>query len=356
MSAIVKSGVPGKVPATNQLEYGQLALNYADQDIYYKDNENAVSSIFTNLYGGYRNQLSNGGFDIWNAGTSFTAISGYGPDRWRHTAGSRSSSRQNFSDAERLLYGSRYFYRMDTTVGGATFDNSIFQTNEGHHLAGKYVTVSLLCKTSIASTVNVQIRQYNNIGGTYNSIDGVAIATTTSWQRYTFTLLVPLPNGTIGDSPMWWLSIVFPGTAMVMDMAQIQVELGKKFRGFEHRPTAIDQSICDRYFYSWNPNAIGSVFGTGYSATTTSPQIYIPFPTRMYKVPTLETSGVASHFAVLHQNTTIVCTALPVIAVSGGTEHCRLILTVASGLTVGQGCMLYCNNTSAFLGFRAETF
>lgn len=42
MSIIVKSGVPGKVPTAAQLEYGQLALNYADQKIYFKNNSNQV--------------------------------------------------------------------------------------------------------------------------------------------------------------------------------------------------------------------------------------------------------------------------------------------------------------------------
>lgn len=44
MSVIVKSGVAGKVPTTAQLEYGQLALNYADQKLYFKNSSNLVKS------------------------------------------------------------------------------------------------------------------------------------------------------------------------------------------------------------------------------------------------------------------------------------------------------------------------
>lgn len=45
MSIIVKSGVPGKVPTSAQLEYGQLALNYADQKIYFKNSANQLTRI-----------------------------------------------------------------------------------------------------------------------------------------------------------------------------------------------------------------------------------------------------------------------------------------------------------------------
>lgn len=45
MSIIVKSGVPGKVPTSNQLDYGQLAINYADQRIYFKNSANQLTRI-----------------------------------------------------------------------------------------------------------------------------------------------------------------------------------------------------------------------------------------------------------------------------------------------------------------------
>lgn len=45
MSIIVKSGVPGKVPTSAQLDYGQLALNYADQKIYFKNSSNQIVQI-----------------------------------------------------------------------------------------------------------------------------------------------------------------------------------------------------------------------------------------------------------------------------------------------------------------------
>lgn len=47
MSVIVKSGVPGKVPTANQLDYGQIAINYADQKLYFKNSSNVLAQIAT---------------------------------------------------------------------------------------------------------------------------------------------------------------------------------------------------------------------------------------------------------------------------------------------------------------------
>jgi hypothetical protein len=40
-----KSSVAGKIPAISDLEFGELALNYADGKLFYKDSNNAVQSF-----------------------------------------------------------------------------------------------------------------------------------------------------------------------------------------------------------------------------------------------------------------------------------------------------------------------
>lgn len=40
-----KSSVTGRVPTTSDLEYGELALNYADGRLYYKNSNNAIASL-----------------------------------------------------------------------------------------------------------------------------------------------------------------------------------------------------------------------------------------------------------------------------------------------------------------------
>ena len=40
-----KSSVPTKVPLSSDLEYGELALNYADGKLYYKNTSNIVTPL-----------------------------------------------------------------------------------------------------------------------------------------------------------------------------------------------------------------------------------------------------------------------------------------------------------------------
>jgi hypothetical protein len=40
-----KSSQPGKVPTTSDLQYGEVALNYADGKLFYKNANNEIDSI-----------------------------------------------------------------------------------------------------------------------------------------------------------------------------------------------------------------------------------------------------------------------------------------------------------------------
>jgi len=67
---IKRSSVTGKVPTTGDLEYGELAINYADGIIYYKDSLNQIkkfidSDAIATLIG----NIETGGVDLSNYAT-----------------------------------------------------------------------------------------------------------------------------------------------------------------------------------------------------------------------------------------------------------------------------------------------
>lgn len=79
MSIIVKSGVPGKIPTASQLDYGQLALNYADQKIYFKNSSNVITEFTSSFTGdlgtnklSFSNYVSTDGHLLLYAGTTAT--------------------------------------------------------------------------------------------------------------------------------------------------------------------------------------------------------------------------------------------------------------------------------------------
>lgn len=46
-----KSSVPSKAPLPGDLSYGELALNYADGQLYYKDSNNEVKPLINKIVG-----------------------------------------------------------------------------------------------------------------------------------------------------------------------------------------------------------------------------------------------------------------------------------------------------------------
>lgn len=55
-----KSSVVGKIPQVSDLEYGELALNYADNRLYFKGSDNTINSFIAGGAGGSSNVLVNG--------------------------------------------------------------------------------------------------------------------------------------------------------------------------------------------------------------------------------------------------------------------------------------------------------
>lgn len=78
-----RSGVVGKVPTTADLDYGELAINYADGVIYYKNAENQITSFSTGSSSGSGSTLSTARtvseFTASAAQTSFIPLGGYTP-------------------------------------------------------------------------------------------------------------------------------------------------------------------------------------------------------------------------------------------------------------------------------------
>jgi hypothetical protein len=54
-----KSSIAGRIPSLSDLEYGELAINYADGVLYYKNSSNAIQKISSNAIGVDSNAVFN---------------------------------------------------------------------------------------------------------------------------------------------------------------------------------------------------------------------------------------------------------------------------------------------------------
>ena len=196
---------------------------------------------------GRRNLLINGGFDVWQRGTSFTPTGGnpYTADRWRVYQSSTSNvtvTKGTESTSSSVPFIN--YIRLDDTIDADTSWIELNQYVEDYsHLINNTVTVSFWAKASY----NIQDGYiYTNAGTTSG-----AYAITTSWTKYQVTL--DLKAGTVASDG--YLRLLLGTQTLVaadsyIDYAQVQLELGKVATPFEHRSYGEELALCQRYFYA----------------------------------------------------------------------------------------------------------
>jgi len=136
----------------------------------------------------------------------------------------------------------------------------------------------------------------------------------------------------------------------------VQWELGKNATEFEHRSYGEELALCQRYYFKIkSEDADNAWYGSGFNYASTTAAGIVNFPVEMRIRPsTLEQSGTASDYVVWHgSNTSTNCSSVPTYA--GATRtNCRVLFTVPSGLTIGQGILLRAANTNSYLAWSTE--
>jgi hypothetical protein len=196
------------------------------------------------------NLLINGGFDLWQRGTSQTT-SGYGSDdRWdnRNTGTTKTHSRQDSTDTERALFSSPYYSRtVVSSVTGASNNCHKFQRIEDvTRLAGKTVTLSFWAKADANKNMSIEFAQIFGTGGssTVDLIGIQKIPLTTTWQRKAVTVSIPstvgktIVSGNIHTSYtvlIFWLdagtdlnyrTVSLGQQSGTFDIAEVKLEIG----------------------------------------------------------------------------------------------------------------------------------
>jgi len=223
----------------------------------------------------FRNKIINGGFDIWQRGTSQTS-SGYGSDdRWfnENLGSTKTASRQTFTLGQTDVPANpKYFSRtVVTSVAGVANYASKKQSIEGvTTFAGQSATLSFWAKADAAKNIAVEFVQAFGTGGspsaTITSIGVTTFALTTTLQRFTVTISIPSISGkTLGTNAddclvaNFWFDAGSNYNARTnslgqqsgtFDIANVQLEAGSSPTPFEQRPIGMELDLCRRYFES----------------------------------------------------------------------------------------------------------
>ena len=263
-------------------------------------------------YQGFRNKAINGGFDIWQRGTSFSnpASGSYIADRanilYDGSGATRTISQGQFDP---YVSGASitatpptgtsptYFLRYNQSVAGSSASYNILyinRTEDVRVLAGKTVTVSFYAKAAANLTIGgVYFEQVFGSGGSpssnvYSTISG-STSVTTSWQRFSYTVAVPSASGKVigssANSSYTGIIMYLPiNTTFTLDIWGLQVEEGSVATPFEQRPIGTELALCQRYYYT-----SGTVYSMAYMSMNTNQtgeMLTWAFPVTMRAVPT----------------------------------------------------------------------
>ena len=242
-----------------------------------------------------KNYIINGGFDIWQRGTSFASLAGstlYTADRWLFkrldgttggTVSRQASTQTGFQYAMRVQRNNA-----NTGTGGLYVYNTI-ETINSIPLAGKTITLSFYAlKGANFSASNLEVyvgygtgtdQQMGSTGftGQATVLNTTQVLTTTA-TRYTFTGTVPSTATEVG----MYLGFSPTGTAGAadyFDVSGVQIEIGSTATTFSRAGGTIQGELaaCQRYYEFIGGKASGYPIIGGYATAGISAYFPIAF-------------------------------------------------------------------------------
>jgi hypothetical protein len=356
--------------------------------LYYQTNTNELLKYVTDVDGSNkwmqisrtnrRNFVINGGFDVWQRGTSFNPTSAtsttganYGADRWQFlqaTTSTAAFTRQAITATDPAGYN--YYTRVQraaalTHVTGYALQSS-FESQNIQNIRGKYVTLSFWARAGVnMSGGGVVSAEIITGTGTDNTVSNFTTNTTagllnafltTSWQRFTITTTAALATSITQLGVRFvFIPTGTAGAADYFDITGVQLEVGTAPSDFEFRDFGEELRRCQRYYYRTSVLSTDTNFGSGIITTTSTANILTQFPVTLRVAPTtVQQNGTVGNYSVKNLNTSTTCaTTVPTFS-TGSVDNATTTFTTAATLVAGQACQGTPAFISAYLAWSAE--
>ena len=254
---------------------------------------------------GRKNLIINGGFDVWQRGTSFTPSSGsvsFTADRWGYyTNGGTTRAAAKVSE---IVNGEMRDVLKATIVGATNADTRFLRQpiENLKQFSGKTLTLSFWAKASVAIDYRLERREKYGTGGSSN-VDIVfdTVSITTSWQKFTSTFTVgDLSAKTFGPDNtsnllLMWKQIGIPADHDLY-ISDVQCELGSVATDFEHRSYGEELALCQRYYHFMkiaNGNEFAGIVDGYYTGGNYMTRHFL-FPVTMRTTPSVTNMSMGS--------------------------------------------------------------
>jgi hypothetical protein len=319
-----------------------------------------------------KNKIINGDFGVWQRGTSFTANSVYGPDRWFLTGTTSSMAITQVTSS--LPSSFQYAIKLQRNSGVTATDilsiAQPFETSNSIPLQGQTITLSFWAKAGAnfsGSGGLGLIRLYSGTGTNQSAAsqfggwtgysewqNSPTFAPTSTWTKFTSTGTVPANATQIGVRVGW--STV--GTAGADDSLQItgmQIEAGSVATPFTTASGSIqgELALCQRYYFRTGGSATYervTTMGTGASSTTITATLAPPVSMR------IAPSAVEFSTLTFWDGTGGLNPVTSLTIASAGRNMTEFTVTAsAGGITTHRPYFIVANNsTNAYLALSAE--
>ena len=306
-----------------------------------------------------KNLVINGGFDIWQRGTSAANPFGYAcADRWFLA----STAATTFSQ-ETSIVPSGCVYSLKITANAIT-NAQVYQAIEtlnAQPYAGKTITFSGYFQSSVTPTVGLGVDYATTVdatitGGTWTNITassgGSGTAGASSFTRITGTYAIPSNAKSIRvyfNANLSNTNILYVGA--------IQTELGSVPTAFSRAGGTLqgELSAAQRYYWRYTTSGgFSGVGGNGLTTSTTNASIQIPNPVAMRTYPSSIDVGTLRFIDTA--NSAYNITAASLLGTSSYSTNCTLsdFNVTISGATSGRYGFLQAQGSGGYIGFSAE--
>jgi hypothetical protein len=325
------------------------------------------------------NAVINGGFDIWQRGTSVAIPSNsgiaYAPDRWSTVTAvgqQMTISRQVTGDTTNLpniQYAARYQRNSGQTSTSGIFFSQSIETVNAIPLAGRPFTFSFYARrgANYSPTSNILTALvYSGTGTDQNVLGGYTgnvnagsadFTLTTTWQR--FTISGTFATNITEIAPIfYYVPTGTAGAADFFEVTGVQLEAGSVATPFKRNANNLQGELaaCQRYYQRITASGLFSFMRTTGGATLTT-QVTADTPAIVTMRATPTSVDFSSNLRLINYQESIIqsVTSITFFSLASNPDCLSTQINVSSGLTVGSAFRLQSNNNStAFIGFSAE--
>lgn len=286
------------------------------------------------------NIVDNGGFEIWQRGTSFSnpANSAYTADRWVAAYGGGTPTAtvsQESSTVDTGLYSFKYVLTALNSASIVVFKQ--FIENYADY-RGRVLTLSIRIKSSVANSINIRI---TDDAGSTDSSTNVG----TNFETLTVTRTISSSTTSL-NIEFGMRSVAAQVVTFFADSAMLV--LGSLAGTFVPTNTQVDLARCKR-FYQQYVDVVSSAL-LAFELSTTGAQVYFTpqVPFRVAPTATLSTTGMLMSGA--HGNVSVSTLTAAVLQ-----ANCiRIDITTAGSLVAGYAACLANNSTSGYIKLSAD--